>query len=58
VTVKVYGPALVVRVVADVKMGDNLSTTPVTVAVADDPPVKLPEYSTTYARAPEVAGIP
>ena len=46
VTVKVYGPALVVRVVSDVNVGERTSTTPVTVAVAEDAPLNDPEYST------------
>jgi hypothetical protein len=48
VTVKVYGPLLEVRVVADVNVGESTSTTPVTVAVADDAPLNDPEYSTKY----------
>jgi hypothetical protein len=47
VTVNSNGPALFVVVDSDVvNVGDNTSTTPVTVAVADDPPEKVPEYST------------
>lgn len=46
VTVNVYGPLLLVRVVVESKVGERTSTWPVTVAVAEDAPLNVPEYST------------